>query len=918
MKRFLDELAEHLLEAHGQHFDRTVVVLPARRSGLFLKRALSRHARHTGWLPELLTMTELTERMTGMRRGESLDLLFDLFTTWREHTEPDARLEPFLQWGPIALSDFNEIDHQLANAKAVFKNLKDFKDIEAWSFGEDDSLWSQHQKDYNRFWMQLGELYEQFHTVMAASQLWYGGAIARAAANDPIEAFDRLGAEHIVFAGLNALTAAEHMLIKRLVDLGKATFWWDADNYYVNEKRSEAGLFVRRFRELDKRPTPRNFLPQPKTIHLVGCSGTVTQMHYVGEVLKNLPPEDATETAVILPDNSVLPVLLRTLPEHFEGVNITMGRTLSHTPYQSLVSATFRLLDSRSKQLRHNLILAFCRHPLVGSLNAKAGKTLHLLANHIVRSNAVFVDQATVNAFFNERQANTSARSCFDAIYAALRDRTPINFLRVLQSLEALSAPNNNDTKERLQGWNLLCQLNARMARLLDRYPVVADLREFERIYRKLFSQLQINLMGEPLVGLQIMGLLESRALDFKRVILVNANEEILPRKINAESFLPNDLRASIQLPNARERDAYYAYYVYRLLQRAEEVHITYTTGDSHDEGERSRFVQQLETCRLIPDSAVRINPVQVMAANPASTPEILPIATGEYTQQRIQELLKRGLSPSAFNKWLENPREFFFRYILSLGEQTEIEEEIENNTLGTIVHDVVETVFKAFIDLELDSRALRAEKARLEALVDEKLEYRYNLQLTKFGVNYLLRRVALNFAEKLLDISANEAEKHTVIVKALETRLTAELNEGIVLSGKADRVDLIDNQFRVVDYKTGRVDPGKELTLPDQWELKLRETPKPKLMQCLMYAWIAAANQPGSEPIAGIVSSRNYSAGFMTVTENKENRTMSPEFATQFSQWMRETLEELVEQLGHIPFDPEAKFPEYTQNLGE
>lgn len=916
MKRFLDELAEHLLEAHGQRFDRIVVVLPARRSGLFLKRALSRHSKHTGWLPELLTMTELTERMTGMRRGESLDLLFDLFATWRDHAEPDARLEPFLQWGPMALSDFNEIDHQLADAKSVFKNLKDFKDIEAWSFGEDDSLWSEHQKEYNRFWMQLGELYGQFHAAMSASQLWYGGAIARQAANDPVAAFDRLGAEHIVFAGLNALTAAEHKLIKRLVDLGKATFWWDADRYYVNEKRSEAGLFVRRFAELDKRPLPRNFLSEPKTIHLVGCSGTVTQMHYAGEVLRSVKPEEATETAVILADNSVLPILLRTLPEHIEGVNITMGRTLSHTPYQSLVSAAFRLLDSRSKHLRHNLVLAFCRHPFVGSLDTASGKTMHQLANHIVRTNAVFVEQSAVNDFLRESK-HPAVQNCFDAIYQALRERTPANFLQVLHTLEALSTPSDDASKERLQGWNLLTQLNARMARLLERYPVVADLREFERIYRKLFAQLQINLVGEPLVGLQIMGLLESRALDFKRVILVNANEDILPRKINAESFLPNDLRASIQLPSARERDAYYAYYVYRLLQRAEEVHITYTAGENHDEGERSRFVQQLETCRLIPNSAVRINEVQVMAANPATAPEILPIATGEFTQQRIAELLKRGLSPSAFNKWLDNPREFFFRYILSLGEQTEIEEEIENNTLGTIVHDVVETVFKAFLNLELDAHALRAEKARLEALVDEKLEAHYNLQLTKFGVNYLLRRVALNFAEKLIDISADEAEQHAVVVKALEERLTAELAGGIVLSGKADRIDRLDNQLRIVDYKTGRVD-AKELALPADWTLKLRESPRAKLMQCLIYAWIAAANEPADAPIAGIISSRNYSAGFMTVTENKTNRDMTPEFAQQFSDWMRETLDDLIEQLGRIPFDPEANYPEYTQNLGE
>ena len=917
MKRFLDELAEHLIEVHGHRFENTVVVLPARRSGLFLKRALSRHSKHSGWLPELLTMTELTERMTGMQRGDGLDLTFDLFATWREHAEPDARLEPFLQWGSMALADFNEIDHQLADAKSVFKNLKDFKDIEAWSFGEDDHLWSENQKEYNRFWMQLGELYTQFNQKMTESQHWYGGAIARVAAKDPVKAFERLNVEHIVFAGLNALTAAEHTLIKRLVELGKATFWWDADRYYVHDKRSEAGLFVRRFPELDKRSLPRNFLKQAKTIKLVGCSGTVTQMHYVGEVLRKINPQEATETAVILSDNSVLPVLLRALPDHFEGVNITMGRTLSHTPYQSLVSSVFRLLDSRSKQVRHNLLLAFCRHPYIAVSGHASGKAMYRLANHVVHSNAVFVDQSTVNAFLANTAPNQAVQAFFDALYDALRTRTPKSYLSVLHAVEPLSAPGENDGKERLQGWNLLTQLNARMHRLIERYPVVADLREFERIYRKLFGQLQINLVGEPLIGLQIMGLLESRALDFKRVIIVNANEDILPRKINAESFLPNDLRAFLQLPNARERDAYYAYYFYRLIQRAEEVYITFTAGESHDEGERSRFVQQLETCRLLPESAVQVHHSQVMTANPAATPEIVPIETGEFTQQRVSELLQRGLSPSAFNKWLQNPREFFFRYILSLGEQNEIEEEIESNTLGTIVHEVVETIFEAFINVELDADALRAEKQRLETLVDEKLEKFYNLQLTKYGVNYLLRRVALNFAEKLIDISANEAEQHKVVVTALEARLSADLSKGIVLSGKADRVDHVQQQLRIVDYKTGGVDT-KELALPADWQLKLLESPKPKLMQCLIYAWIAAANSPNSAPIAGIISSRNYSSGFMTVTDGKTNRTMTPEFAEAFGTWMSTAITDLAQQLISIPFDPEADYPEYTQNLGE
>lgn len=915
---FLDELADELLAHHRDTFENTIVVLPARRASLFLKRALSTRSQHSGWIPELLTMSELTERMAGMARAEGIDLLFDLFTVWREHHDREASFESFLQWGPTALSDFNEIDHHRCDAKSVFKNLHEFKEIELWSFKLGEAEWSEDQQRFARFWLQLGTLYDQFQERMRENNGWYGGAIARRVSDDPLAGFERLQTKHIIFAGLNALTGAEHQIINTLVSAGKATFRWDADRYYVNDKKSEAGLFVRKFQNIDAQPLANHFSTRQKSITFAACSGTITQVHYAAQVLRGVSEKEATNTAIILPDNSVLPILTHALPEHFSEVNVTMGRPLTHTGYHSLVSCFFTLLDSRSNRLRFNALLPFCRHPFTTGAQNNNGRTMKRVATGIVKNNLVFADREAILSFANPAlPGGTETAELFDALFTAIARRTPDNIIGALRQLQTFIEPPHNADPERLQGWKLFCGLTARIERLCSNQPVISDLREFQRIYLRLFSQLQIDLVGKPLTGLQIMGLLESRALDFKRVIILNANENKLPRHQIADTFLPPDLRHFLQLPSARERDAYYGYYFYRLLQRADEIHIAYTSGGSgNDEGERSRYIQQLLTCPLLATMPITLNQVNVMAEAPSLTPAIQPIATGQFTADRIADQLKRGLSPSAFNLWLQNPREFFFKYILGLGEQDEVEDEMESRTLGTLVHEVVEEVFKAFLNVTLDPEALKATKKSLEPLLNQALEKNYNLALTRYGVNYLLKKVALSFAEKIIQVSVQEATQAEVVVTELEKKLEQPLTDNITLRGTADRIDRINKKMRIIDYKTGSVST-KDLTLPDDWAVKLAEGGMPKLLQCLVYAYIAAQQSSNNPPVAGIISSRNHRSGFMSVRRKNAELEMDGSFAIEFGHWMCDTIHTLQNDLTLIHYDSGVQYPTYTRGLG-
>lgn len=918
MTTFLDEVAEHLMTHHADELRDVVVVLPARRATLFLKKAIRERSAYEGWLPEFVTMTDLLVRMTEMPHADSTDLLFELFKCYREHFDQEASFNDFLQWGPTAMADFNEVDSHLLDATAVYKNLKDIKEIEAWSFGVEEAMWSDGQRTFAQFWEDLGKLYHVFHQRMNEQNSFFGGAIARKAAQDPIRGFERLGCKKVVVAGLNALSTAEHRVIKTLQDRDLLDFLWDADSYYVTDKSSEAGHFARLYKDLGKRRSlPAHFL-RKKRILLTACSSSVAQSQYAGQVLSEYPTEDATNTAIVLPDNAALGSLLPAIPGNYDGINITMGRPLSEGPYRSLTHAFFQLIDGHSRRLRYNKLMPFLRHPFTGGRSSSIGKVFQYLSETVVRENAVMLDRKLIDEFLvSDSDASIKVRSFFNAVFDVLDERKPDKVLRALDQLQTITAPSEKDSKETQGGWELFCGLTGRIRRLLESHPVIEEVKEFERIYQRLFGQLRIDLVGEPLSGLQIMGLLESRSLDFKRLIILNANEGVLPRRLPQESFIPADLRHHLGLPSAQERDAYYAYYLYRLLQRAEEVHLVYNAGaEQFDVGEPSRYVQQIASCDVLERSEVEIIHLNVLTRTAESAPEIPPIATGAYTREQVEQQLQNGLSPSALNKWIDCPQEFFFRYILRLGEQDEVEEELENSTIGTVVHQVLEGILESFKGQALRADALKAKKQSVAELVDHELGRLYSLSLTRFGVNYLLKKVIHSFVNKLLDMSIAETEESEVLLLDLEARINRSLSPQITLKGSADRTDRVNGTLRVVDYKSGKVEPN-DLKLKEDWPSQFREGKSPKALQTLIYAWIMGSQYPDDAPVAGIMSARAHSYGFMPVSD-KEGQALALDtaFSESFEDWLKSCIEELRAGLSLVSHNSTSKYCSYCANL--
>lgn len=931
MTTFLSELAEYLLESHASHLRDVTVVLPGKRSGIFLKRELTKRGYH-GWLPQITTLSELFADMTKMRRGDALDLTFELFICHQKRSSKDESFETFLQWGSTLLSDFNEVDHYLIEAKTIFKNIKDFKDIEEWSFGEDEL--SETQQKFAGFWDTLLPLYNSFQLHMNQIGLHYGGAIARKAASDPIGLFKSTQSEYLVVAALNALTKAEQKVIKSLQDVELCTVFWDADSYYVHQKKVEAGHFIRQMLELgNANRLPANFLGRKKSIHVVGSSSTINQMQYIHTELAN-SEGDATEIGIVLPDNSVLPSLLPAIPAQFHSINVTMGESLAHTQYKSLSNAFFRLFDVHGKRLRYAALLSFLRHPL---LNQKDDRPMQGIEKFIIKNNLVFIGAKDLERARSEEFNKGHFGFFLTGLYKAVESRTIEDVLTAfkllliaVRPLEELKKGDNQGWKRRkVQSWNLMQSLLVKLARLSSVYPMLEAIEEknriraLERIMMKLLGKLQIDLKGEPLQGLQIMGLLESRALDFKKVFILSGNEGIVPKQSFAESMIPGEIRYGFGLPTRYDRDAIFAYYYYRLIQRAEEVHLLYTAGESsHLTGEKSRYIQQLESCYLLADAGSKPQAKSIRSSTPKELPFIPEIQQSEWAKNRLNELLEAGLSPSALNKWIACPADFYFRYILGLREQDDVEEEMESSTFGSMIHDVLEKGLGTEVGKQLTVEALKKLKSELIPRMDEALEtVRYRKDLTTSGVNYLSKKVAIRYLEKLIDKEIEVVASNKVELVALEQSFEKEFSfqEGTrkaLIKGKADRVDRFNGTLRIVDYKSGKVS-GYDLSLADNWKEQLQTSKKAKALQTLIYA-ILARFKFNEDALAGIISTRNFTPGFMSVTYGRENTPliMDQQFALDFTDWLSERLDEISSGSKAIIHSEDSLYCEYCVDL--
>lgn len=883
MQSFISNVAKFLLENYSRP-EEVCIVMPNRRAGLFLKKEIADSLSQPAWSPTITSIEEFVFGISELQPADTAELLLALFRIVRKSKgHEEDRFEDFCKWAPSLLADYNEVDMWMADPKNLFTNLADIKEIENWSLGEEQL--TEFQKKYLHFWDQLGLWYFALRAEMLGrNKAWTGLAHRMVAEN--IADNEKLNRwKHLVFAGFNALSSSQEKIFTVLSSAGRANILWDADRYYMEDPLNEAGHFLRKHREkffggkneVDFPHIGDDLAGSAKNITLIAAARNVSQARAAATFLNEQGKHFvADETAIVLADESLLIPTLNALPQRFADVNITMGYPMRNTPVYTLLHILFSLQENAARfnitaktgerKFYHHDIIRLLRHPYVIA-GAEQPEALIRIIREIGRRNLTFVTASKLQELsggnFTHAHWFQPWKDADDCI-AKLRE-TVTELRTVFQSRE-----------ESALDVEYIYQFHLALNKITT---LIGDSKEFSQIAAiktlavQIFGSGTIPFSGEPLAGLQVMGMLETRCLDFKNVIIVSANEGVLPGQSSQHTFIMYDLRKAFGLPVYQERDALTAYNFYRLMQRAENICLVYNTDqDGIGAKEKSRYVSQLIyelpkqnrqlTMRALIAGAELDATTFTKTITIDSSPEIVDIAAIKA---------RDGFSPSLINLFRECRLRFYFRYIAGLREADEVEENVDQNMLGTIMHTALESLYTPFVGKALSAENVEAMHALVSSSVLSAFRKEFPDEEADAGRNHLARKIATRYIEQYLAqekerITSQLARKINNTVVALEETLQFESAVNgipVLYKGNADRIDDMNKVVRIIDYKTGYVDDNDVKI--DGAEIFTTTDDKGKAFQLMMYAWLYLKSKDAAAVVQpGLISFRRNDKRFM------------------------------------------------------
>jgi hypothetical protein len=843
-------------------------VLPNKRGATFLKKHLSKQFGSAIWLPTIISAEELVNELSGLKIPEEIDLICHLYESYKVCYGTEAEpFDSFVKWGQLILQDFNEIDRYLADPAQIYENLKDIKVIENWSLGE-ESL-TAHQTAYLHFMGSMGTIYKHYTGFLLENKWAYQGLAYRHAAlnyrNSPYP--DRF--HKMLFCGFNALNAAEIQILKGLQIAGKADLLWDADKYYLDDPNQEAGLFLRKnlqiFGQQEPLFTGENF-KGAKNIQIISVPKQIGQAQVVKQTIQKYIDEGIPldTVAVVLANEKLLWPVLRQMPNGVEFMNITMEYPLRYTSTYSMLETLIQIQVSFSKQLRrktiyHKDLVSLLRHPLFKNYLHLIDPALNPaeIVKQIAARNLSFISSANLKQLLGDQNGPVINLLNHEPLPAAFCN----SLIAVVETCitHFSQLPANNHVTLELEYLAIFLKNFTRLKDILARYQHFNDIYAFRQLFSQVVGSATAPFIGEPLLGLQVMGVLETRTLDFEHLILVNVNEGVLPSGKTVNSFIPNDLKRAFGLPLYLEKDAIYAYHFYRLLQKASEITITYDSEtDTFGKGEKSRFVTQLQL------ELKQYNPAITISEQIASY-TVFPTAlnntiTIHKNERVLHPILTKaanngkygGFSPSGLLTFKECGLKFYFRYGAHLRETEEVEESAEANTFGSILHLSLENLYRDFCGKIVSAENLKAQMHKVDEIVNDSF-IRYFDNNAPSGKNLLQQEVIKVYVKKLVGqdlrfISHLSESNQFLTLIHLEEELSAPIEvtqEGrpatLYIKGKMDRLDNSGGILRIIDYKSSVKDSDK-FTFNSFTEL-FDDCNYNKQLQLFIYAWLAYKN---------------------------------------------------------------------------
>tara|TARA_R110002096_G_scaffold435882_1_gene664014 strand:- start:8971 stop:11802 length:2832 start_codon:yes stop_codon:yes gene_type:complete len=878
MTPFLHQVASQLIEKHTS-FDNLRLILPSRRAIVFMRAAFLELTNKPGWLPEFYSLEDFIQELGAYQKLDQIDLIFELYEVHREiEREKAETFEDFISWGSMLLQDMNEIDRYMVDGNELFGFLTEAKAIETWN-PETGEL-TEFQSKYLRFYRQLKTYYQLFRErLIQKKQVYQGLGFRMVAENLQANKIDVSHINQVYFIGFNALTKAEESIMTYFVKEKNAEQLWDADAYYLNDPLQEAGLFLRQHQNKSEKPLDwvyKDLLEGEKKISIYGVAGNVGQAKLIGTLLDNNQSAKEIQTAVVLADETILLPVLQSIPQKTDRINVTMGYPLRAATFYSwfesylLIFRNYGSEDESTNSYDLGKLLLFMNHQNSQFLDQKCIEAIESCTKSIKDLQLFKVDSKQLKAL-NDLFEN-----------ALFPEKKPTS-QEIVRALLAIIHRLQNNKATSLNGLNtaFLAQFLAvfnRLEQLVDQKPFELKVEGLIQLYRQLVSKESVDFIGEPLGGLQIMGVLESRTLDFENIIISSVNEGILPSGKSVNSLIPFDIKKKFQLPSYKEKDAIFAYHFYRLLQRAKNISILYNTKvDPLQGGEKSRFISQLLYEMPHKNKQVTIEEKQISTGIPVQKEEVELIFKEDFEINAILEHLKKGLSPSAINTYISCPLDYYFKYVLKLKELEIFQQDIEDRTLGTIVHDSLELLYQPFIGQILDEKSLKQAKSLVASTVENQFIVEIKSK-PQFGNKHLSYEVACKMVQSLIDsdlklIKAGNELQIIALEESLEAEielnLAAAINFPIKLRGKIDRIDRLNGQKRIIDYKTGGVESG-ELNY-SSIDIILNGK-KGKALQLLVYQYLYTQAHPSETIEAGNISLRTISQGFLKLKASPED----------------------------------------------
>lgn len=940
---FLYNVAQAYYKANGQRVSQYTFVFPNRRAGIFFQYYLSQIAGKPVFSPEILTIADLFEHLSPYKKADRIEMLFTLFNIYKRISGSGETFDEFLYWGEMLLNDFDDVDKYLVDAQQLFRNIKDLKEIDAgFEFLTESQIeairrfWSNFlpvgennkKKDFLEMWEVLFQLYTSLREQLIQKSQAYEGMIFR----DVIERVTKdpeykLPFEKIIFVGLNGHSKSEEKLLKYLHKRGIADFYWDYSSPLVRDPQNKASFFM----DKNKMQFPSQLTLQPEELSMelpvvetIGIPSSVGQAKYVHTIIRSLvkdkrisSSEQAMSTALVLPDENLLLPTLYSIPEEIDKINITMGYSLNNSSVSGLMEHIFELQrnirrSENSTGFYYKPVLAILNHRYITNIAGEEAKKLRL---SILQYNKVIVSG-------RELHTHPLLRLIFSPV-DKWQD-IPEYLRKILATLKTslyVQELNNEDNEEvnarsvDIEGEFIVEYYKTinKMDDALKNVSAEMTIETYFKLLKKLIVNISVPFTGEPLSGLQIMGVLETRALDFDNLIILSMNEGIFPLKRAASSFIPYNLRKGFDLPTYEHQDSIFSYHFYRLINRAKRIYLLYDTRtEGLQTGEVSRYFNQIK--HLYADSfdirekqtIYKVSSAESLAISISKTPQI---------QEKMNVFLQGGdklLSASAINVYLNCPLQFYFSVVENMAEEDEVVETVEASMFGTIFHSIMEWLYEPFkgkmVTADLLHKISKDDKLLTEMIERSFAENYFQSERVKrlTGQNYLTGEVLRKYIKQVL---ATDAGLTPFIYTDSEERIRRDypLPSGKVVSlkGIIDRIDEVKGHTRIIDYKTGKgVLRYKEMK--DLFDKEMKDRPK-AVMQVFMYSHLYLLNNPDKIVEPGIYYLRNlFDPKFNPGVVNKSVR--NDDHITDFSIYRNEFKEHFDACLDEI-FSPEVPF---------